>query len=145
MARKKKAAKKPAKKKAAKKTPVRTKWSGRRAAKAAKMNKRKPLKKLKRLNEKHIDHIKQAAAIVTVVRSEARRKIISFLRENGKTSVGEIAKSLKEGQSQISQNLIVMKKAQLLTSTRDGQYIFYEINKPAVKNLFNLIAALADL
>ncbi len=56
-----------------------------------------------------------------------RREILNLLR-SGKRSAGEIAEQFDISAAAISRHLSVLKEADLISDTRDGKYIFYELN-----------------
>lgn len=62
------------------------------------------------------------------INDETRLKIMAFLDIHKKLCVCEICESFDMIQSRISRHLKILKDAELLISSRDGAYIFYEIN-----------------
>lgn len=53
--------------------------------------------------------------------------------------VGQIHKKSELTQSTISENLAVLQRADLVISTRKGQWIYYRRNEETIKKLGNLI------
>lgn len=71
--------------------------------------------------------------------SEKRYRILASLMKGPKT-VGDIAKVVKLTQPNVSQNLKIMKEAELVNSERRGQEIYYSINIEYMASLLNKLA-----
>ena len=56
-----------------------------------------------------------------------RREILNLLKK-GKLSAGEISEHFNITNAAISRHLSVLKEADLIQDTREGKYIFYELN-----------------
>ena len=56
-----------------------------------------------------------------------RRDILNLLKQ-GKLSAGEIAGQFPVTAASISRHLSVLKEADLIRDTREGKFIFYELN-----------------
>lgn len=56
-----------------------------------------------------------------------RREILNILKR-GRLSAGEITEHFSVTGASISRHLSVLKEADLIRDTREGKYIFYEIN-----------------
>lgn len=56
-----------------------------------------------------------------------RREILELLRERDRTA-GEIAEGYNISRPSISHHLDLLKRAGLVTSEKEGQYIFYSLN-----------------
>ncbi|MBQ2965163.1 MAG: winged helix-turn-helix transcriptional regulator [Clostridia bacterium] len=56
-----------------------------------------------------------------------RREILNMLK-NGRMSAGEICEKFSVTGASISRHLSVLKEADLVRDTREGQFIFYELN-----------------
>lgn len=71
--------------------------------------------------------------------NEGRYRIIQSLSKGSKT-VTELVKAVKMSQPAVSQHLKALKSFNLVTSTRDGKEIYYEINSEYTLNLLaNLV------
>ena len=70
-----------------------------------------------------------------------RREILNLLR-SGKRSAGEIAEQFDISAAAISRHLSVLKEADLISDTRDGKYIFYELNATVLEEILLWIADL---
>ena len=63
-----------------------------------------------------------------------RREILNLLKE-GKMSAGEIVEKIPVTGARISRHLSVLKDADLIRDTRDGKYIFYELNTSVLEEI----------
>ena len=59
---------------------------------------------------------------------EIRLKCLMLLESQGELCVCELMQALDAIQPKISRNLAMLRKHQLLTDRRQGQWIFYQIN-----------------
>ena len=63
-----------------------------------------------------------------------RRKILELLQEKDLTA-GEIAEQFKISFPSISHHLDLLKQARLVTSEKDGQYVYYSLNTTVVDEI----------
>ena len=63
-----------------------------------------------------------------------RREILNLLK-NGKRSAGEICDHFDITGAAISRHLSVLKEADLIEDTREGKYIFYELNVSVLEEI----------
>lgn len=70
-----------------------------------------------------------------------RREILNLLR-SGKRSAGEISEQFDISAAAISRHLSVLKEADLISDTRDGKYIFYELNATVLEEILLWISDL---
>ena len=63
-----------------------------------------------------------------------RREILNLLK-TGKKSAGEISDRFDITAAAISRHLSVLKDADLIEDTRDGKYIFYELNASVLEEI----------
>lgn len=70
-----------------------------------------------------------------------RREILNLLK-SGKRSAGEIAEQFDISAAAISRHLSVLKDADLISDTRDGKYIFYELNATVLEEILLWISDL---
>ena len=63
-----------------------------------------------------------------------RREILNLLK-HGKLSAGEIGDHFDITAAAISRHLSVLKEADLIEDTRDGKYIFYELNASVLEEI----------
>ena len=70
-----------------------------------------------------------------------RREILNLLKQ-GRRSAGEITEHFDITAAAISRHLSVLKEADLIWDTRDGKYIFYELNTSVLEEIMLWITAL---
>ena len=63
-----------------------------------------------------------------------RRDILNLLKE-GKMSAGDIAGHFPVTGASISRHLAVLKEADLIRDTREGKFIFYELNASVLEEI----------
>lgn len=64
-----------------------------------------------------------------------RREILNLLKK-GRLSAGEITEHFPVTAASISRHLSVLKEADLIRDTREGKFIFYEINTSVLEETF---------
>ena len=70
-----------------------------------------------------------------------RREILNMLKR-GRMSAGEIGEHFPVTGASISRHLSVLKEADLVRDTREGQYIFYELNASVLEEIMLWITEL---
>ena len=70
-----------------------------------------------------------------------RREILNLLK-NGKLPAGEIAEHFDITPAAISRHLSVLKDADLIIDTREGKFIFYELNATVLEEILLWISDL---
>lgn len=70
-----------------------------------------------------------------------RREILNLLKD-GKRSAGEISEQFDISAAAVSRHLSVLKEADLVTDTRDGKFIFYELNASVLEEILLWISDL---
>lgn len=70
-----------------------------------------------------------------------RREILNLLK-GGRKSAGEISDHFDITAAAISRHLSILKDADLIEDTRDGKYIFYELNASVLEEILLFISDL---
>ena len=70
-----------------------------------------------------------------------RREILNLLK-SGRLSAGEIADHFPVTGASISRHLSVLKEADLIRDTREGKFIYYELNASVLEEIMLWITAL---
>ena len=70
-----------------------------------------------------------------------RREILELLKF-GKLSAGEIAEKFPVSGAAISKHLSVLKDADLIRDTREGKFIYYELNTSVLEEVMLWLATL---
>ena len=63
-----------------------------------------------------------------------RREILNLLKE-GKKSAGEISEQFEITAAAVSRHLSVLKDADLIQDSREGKYIFYQLNTSVLEEI----------
>jgi len=63
-----------------------------------------------------------------------RRQILDLLKP-GRMSAGEIAEKFPVSGAAVSKHLSVLKEADLIRDTRDGKFIYYELNASVLEEV----------
>ena len=63
-----------------------------------------------------------------------RRQILDMLKP-GRLSAGEIAEALPVSGAAVSKHLSVLKEADLIRDTREGKFIYYELNASVLEEI----------
>ena len=71
----------------------------------------------------------------------ARRRILEILKA-GKLSAGEISNRFSISGAAVSKHLSVLKDADLIRDTREGKYIFYELNTSVLEEVMLWLSCL---
>jgi DNA-binding transcriptional ArsR family regulator len=87
-----------------------------------------------------VDLCAEIARMGKGIGSENRYRILEVLMKGPRT-VSEIAVRVKMAQPAVSQNLKVLKSAQLAESERKGQEIYYSVNVRYMTSLLKKLAA----
>ena len=70
-----------------------------------------------------------------------RREILNLLK-NGRMSAGDIADHFPVTDASISRHLSVLKDADLIRDTREGKFIYYDLNASVLEEILLWITAL---
>ena len=70
-----------------------------------------------------------------------RRDILNMLK-GGRMSAGDISERFPVTAASISRHLSVLKEADLIRDTREGKYIYYELNASVLEEILLWIAEL---
>ena len=70
-----------------------------------------------------------------------RRKILNLLK-NGRMSAGDIVAKFEVTGASISRHLSVLKEADLIRDTREGKFIYYELNASVLEEILLFISEL---
>ena len=68
------------------------------------------------------------------ISDSVRRDILQMLR-SGKKSAGEIAEKFPVSGAAVSKHLSVLKEADLIRDTREGKFIYYELNTSVLEEV----------
>ncbi|MBQ7292597.1 MAG: winged helix-turn-helix transcriptional regulator [Clostridia bacterium] len=78
---------------------------------------------------------------VKAIADPVRREILNMLK-SGRLSAGEITERFDITAAAISRHLSVLKEADLIRDTREGKFIFYELNASVLEEILLWISNL---
>ena len=73
-------------------------------------------------------HMKKAAMILRAMNHKLRQQMIKLLDENKKMTVTDIYVKLRLEQSVASQHLAILRRAGIVSTEREGKFIYYAVN-----------------
>ncbi len=88
--------------------------------------------------------LKRAVLTLRAVNHPLRKEMMQLLEEKKKMTVTELYVKLRIEQSVASQHLAILRKADVLSTERDGKFIYYAINAKRVEEISQLIEHLAQ-
>jgi len=80
-------------------------------------------------------------ALFKALNDETRRQIVELLKEKD-MNAGEIAEKFKISKPSISHHLDILKRADLITSEKKGQFVEYSLNTTILEDLMTWIIGL---
>ncbi len=83
--------------------------------------------------------LKVSSEILRALCHPLRLKILEFIDQNDNISVNTIYNTLKLEQSITSQHLRIMRNAGIVSTRREGKFIYYQIEYTKVKNVMHHI------
>lgn len=86
------------------------------------------------------ERIADLAKIFLALSDKTRLRLIDLMR-NGEVSVGFLADSLGESQPKTSRHLAYLRNAGIVSTRREGKWIFYAIEKPPNAASENILLA----
>ena len=86
--------------------------------------------------------IEHVAALLQAIGQESRLQILLAIGE-GETCVCHLEAMLGLRQATLSQHLMALREAGLLSTRREGKYIFYRLERPEIMEMVKLAARLA--
>ncbi|MEI6582114.1 MAG: metalloregulator ArsR/SmtB family transcription factor [Chitinophagia bacterium] len=87
-------------------------------------------------------HTKKAALILRSINHKLRQQIIKLLDESQKMTVTEIYVKLRLEQSVASQHLAILRRAGIVTTSRDGKFIYYSVNYQRLAEVVRFVESL---
>lgn len=73
-------------------------------------------------------HLKKAALVLRALNHKLRQQMVKLLDENERMTVTEIYVRLRLEQSVASQHLAILRRAGIVSTQRDGKFIYYSVN-----------------
>lgn len=89
-------------------------------------------------------NVKKAALVLRSLNHKLRQQIIKLIHESGKLPVTEIYVKLRLEQSVASQHLAILRKAGIVSTKREGKFIYYTINEQRVEAIDEFVSKLVS-
>ena len=89
-------------------------------------------------------NIKKASLILRSLNHKLRQQILRIIYEEKKITVTEIYVKLRLEQSVASQHLAILRKAGIVSTQREGKFIYYTINDKRIDGVEGLIKDLVS-
>ncbi|HEX6915066.1 MAG TPA: metalloregulator ArsR/SmtB family transcription factor [Chitinophagaceae bacterium] len=87
-------------------------------------------------------HMKKAAMILRAMNHKLRQQMIKLLDENRKMTVTDIYVKLRLEQSVASQHLAILRRAGIVTTEREGKFIYYSVNYSRIADVNEFVSDL---
>ena len=88
--------------------------------------------------------IKKAALVLRAINHKLRQLIIQTIFEHKRISVTDLYVKLRLEQSVASQHLAILRKADIVSTIREGKFIFYTINLDRIDEIKTFVSNLVD-
>ena len=87
-------------------------------------------------------HSKKAAMILRALNHKLRQQIVKLIDEHKKVTVTEIYVKLRLEQSVASQHLAILRRASIVTTIREGQFIYYAVDYTRLEQINKFVEQL---
>jgi DNA-binding transcriptional ArsR family regulator len=88
--------------------------------------------------------LKKASMILRALNHKLRQQIVKLLDDNKRLTVTEIYIQLRLEQSVASQHLAILRKAGIVTTERDGKFIYYTVSGDRVAHIMRSVSNLIE-
>ena len=89
-------------------------------------------------------NVKKASLVLRALNHKLRQQIIKIINESEKLAVTEIYVKLRLEQSVASQHLAILRKSGIVSTKREGKFIYYTINKKRVEAIDEFVNKLVS-
>lgn len=94
------------------------------------------------LKETDYIRIKKAALVLRALNHKLRQQIIRTIFEHKRITVTELYVKLRLEQSVASQHLAILRKAEIVSTVREGKFIFYTVNEERIETINGFVKKL---
>ena len=84
-----------------------------------------------------VGELNSSADMLRVLAHPARIALVSFMLEKGPVNVTSLYEELEMPQSTVSQHLAKLKAAKIISGTRKGLEVYYEVKDARVEGILN--------
>lgn len=86
--------------------------------------------------------LRKSVLVLRAINHELRQQIVKLLDDHGRLTVTEIYVKLRLEQSVASQHLALLRRSGVVTTIRDGKFIYYSIDKERIAEISRLLKEL---
>ena len=101
------------------------------------------LKKGKQEIQLDYAELRKAVLVLRAINHKLRQRMIDLLEENEQMTVTDIYIKLRLEQSVASQHLAILRRAGVVSTERQGKFIFYSLNTERLSQISQLVEELA--
>ena len=84
-------------------------------------------------------NLKKAALVLRALNHKLRQQILTLVETEKKITVTEIYVRMRLEQSVASQHLAILRRAGIVSTQRDGKFIYYTVNYKRIDEITSLI------
>ena len=84
-------------------------------------------------------NLKKAALVLRALNHKLRQQILNLIETEKKITVTEIYVKLRLEQSVASQHLAILRRAGIVTTQRDGKFIYYTVNYKRIDEITGVV------
>lgn len=88
-------------------------------------------------------NLKKGAMVLRALNHKLRQQILALIETEKKITVTEIYVRMRLEQSVASQHLAILRRAGIVTTQRDGKFIYYTVNYKRIDEITNVVEDLA--
>jgi DNA-binding transcriptional ArsR family regulator len=88
--------------------------------------------------------LKKSAMILRALNHKLRQQLLKLIDEQQKITVTEIYINLRLEQSVVSQHLAILRRAGIVSTKREGKFIFYSLNYKRLQEINTFIEQLVS-
>ncbi len=84
-------------------------------------------------------NLKKAALVLRALNHKLRQQMIKLIEDEGKLKVTDIYVQMRLEQSVASQHLAILRLAGIVSTERDGKFIYYTINRKRMEEISKFV------
>jgi DNA-binding transcriptional ArsR family regulator len=86
--------------------------------------------------------LRKAVLVLRALNHRLRQQIIKLIESSEKITVTEVYKKMNIEQAVASQHLAILRRARVVTTERQGKFIFYRVDKERVMEIAQMLVGL---
>ena len=101
-----------------------------------------PAEEIDNLPDIDYHNVKKAAMVLRALNHKLRQQVIKTIHEAKKITVTQLYVQLRLEQSVASQHLAILRKAGIVSTQRDGKFIYYAVNFKRIEEIDTFVKQL---